>query len=380
MRRLFIEAGGRSAAGLRETIMTKRLWSLAFVLLGLILPARGHDPGLSSLSLTLDGQRLRATMVFSPSDLSHLAPLDENRDGEASRAEFEAAAETLRAAAAGLLDVRSPKTRFAAESAEVYREDSESIRFQLEFDLGEVSQLSVRSSALGSMPVGHRQLAVVKWGDGSQKITRLLDADNDTLQAPLRSSAPSPGSETRLAGRFFLLGVEHILTGYDHLLFLLGLLLVVGSFAEAAKIVTSFTLAHSATLALSVLDAVHLPGGLVEPLIALSVIFIGVENLARRRIANRWLLTTGFGLLHGLGFASALRESMAEASATSVAWPLLHFNLGVEAGQLTIAALAMPLIWGLSRRPLYRPRYLPALSLSVAALGAFWLVERLWFG
>jgi HupE / UreJ protein len=117
----------------------------------------------------------------------------------------------------------------------------------------------------------------------------------------------------------------------------------------ALRIVTSFTLAHSLTLALATMELVRLPSVWVESLIALSIVYVGVENILRRDPTRRWLLTFGFGLVHGFGFASVLQDLGIGAGGGPAAIPLLSFNLGVEAGQLAIVALVLPLTWAGSR-------------------------------
>ena len=120
--------------------------------------------------------------------------------------------------------------------------------------------------------------------------------------------------------QFLRLGVEHMITGYDHVLFLFALLIVGNSVRSAAKLITSFTVAHSITLALATFNVVHLPPHVVEPLIAISIIYVGLENLWHRHLQHRWLLTFGFGLIHGLGFASVLRDT-----GIGGAEPLYHY-------------------------------------------------------
>ena len=135
-------------------------------------------------------------------------------------------------------------------------------------------------------------------------------------------------------------------------------------------------MAHSLTLALATFDLVRIPPGVVEPLIAASILYVGLENLLRRDPKHRSLLTFGFGLVHGLGFASVLRELGIGAGGGASVMPLLAFNLGVEAGQISVAALVLPLIW---RAHLLRggsPRFATACSALVALAGAFWLWER----
>ena len=173
-----------------------------------------------------------------------------------------------------------------------------------------------------------------------------------------------------------MLGVEHILTGYDHLAFLLGLLIVGGSLRSVLKIITSFTVAHSITLALATLGVINFSPTITEPLIAASIIYVGLENIWRGGSDSRWLLALGFGLIHGCGFATALKELGIGSNGSGVALPLLSFNLGVELGQIAIAALILPMVWRLNARPSFAPRLVPACSLVIAVLGGFWLVQR----
>jgi hydrogenase/urease accessory protein HupE len=178
--------------------------------------------------------------------------------------------------------------------------------------------------------------------------------------------------------RYARLGVEHILTGVDHLLFLLGLLVACRRFRTVAAIVTCFTVAHSVTLALAALDVVTLSSRVVEPLIAATIVFVGAENLVRGdEPRGRWLLAFVFGLVHGLGFAGALKEIGLGAGGTSIAGPLVAFNLGVELGQLAVAAPLLFVIWKLRRLPWFSRHGARAVSLIVAAVGLVWLAQRL---
>jgi hydrogenase/urease accessory protein HupE len=182
-------------------------------------------------------------------------------------------------------------------------------------------------------------------------------------------------------GAFLRLGVTHIWTGYDHLLFLLGLLVVCRSFRSMIVIISSFTVAHSITLALATLDLVHLPGRLVESIIAGSILYVGVENLWRRGAEpkGRWAVTFVFGLVHGLGFAGVLRTLGVGTNGAGIALPLFAFNLGVELGQIAIAAVLLPLVLQLRRSPAFLHRGIPVLSGLVAALGLYWLLDRAFF-
>ena len=179
--------------------------------------------------------------------------------------------------------------------------------------------------------------------------------------------------------KFVPAGVHHILIGPDHLMFLIGLLLLGGSAKQLLAVVTAFTLAHSITLSLAVLNVVTPPGRLVEPIIALSIVYVGVDNLMSRggKDVRVWIAMI-FGLIHGFGFASVLREMGLPSGA--LGWSLFSFNLGVEFGQLAVVlAVAVMLSAIRARSAVVGERVVVAGSIAVIAAGAFWFVERVFF-
>jgi len=186
---------------------------------------------------------------------------------------------------------------------------------------------------------------------------------------------PSSNSQPSImgsVGRFIKLGVEHIFLGYDHICFLLALL-VVSRFREMLKIITSFTVAHSITLIVAGLGIARLPSRLVECGIALTIIYVAFDNLRRKSTAHRWLLTFGFGLVHGFGFAGVLSEL--GLPAVGRVRCLLAFNIGVEIGQLAIVSVALPILWLLAKRQL-QARVAFAVSVIVGLFGTGWFIER----
>ncbi len=171
---------------------------------------------------------------------------------------------------------------------------------------------------------------------------------------------------------FFELGVEHIFLGYDHILFLLSLL-IVSRFGELIKIVTSFTVAHTITLILATLDMVQLPSRLVESAIAATIVYVAVENFWVQSTAHRWKLTFFCGLIHGFGFAGVLRELGLPTQ--GLVRSLVAFNIGVEAGQLLIVAALLPLVMLLARWR-YGKQAQKVISAAIALCGACWFVDR----
>lgn len=178
------------------------------------------------------------------------------------------------------------------------------------------------------------------------------------------------------AGGFVLMGIEHILTGYDHMLFLLSLLMVGATLPQLLKIVTAFTVAHSITLSLAVLGIVDLPSRWVESAIALSITYVAAENVLRGRasLGSRWLVTFGFGLVHGLGFASALTEL--HLPRANLAASLVGFNLGVEIGQVSVILLATLTLNAILQYG-WAPAFRRWVSAAAALIGFVWFVQRM---
>lgn len=170
------------------------------------------------------------------------------------------------------------------------------------------------------------------------------------------------------------LGMLHILTGYDHLLFLLALLLRKQTFKQYAAIITSFTIAHSITISLAVLGVITFPSRFVESVIAFSIVYVALENIFRKEIRHRWGLTFLFGLIHGLGFANILKEM--NIPKADLALALVNFNIGIEVVQLALVLLVLPLLTYMFRLK-SSGLIIKAGSIIVAALGAFWLIERI---
>lgn len=207
---------------------------------------------------------------------------------------------------------------------------------------------------------------------GGAKADPAHDGEADPRQA--RADQAESASDAGSFSRFFALGVEHIWTGYDHLLFLFAVLLAGGGLARLAAIVTSFTVAHSITLGAAATGLVLLPVAPVEAVIALSIVYVAAENILGRGADRRALVTFAFGLIHGFGFASVLAETALPAG--EVVIPLLAFNLGVEAGQLAVLLAVVPLLAIILRGPRAHAVKV-ALSAVIALCGAAWAFERL---
>ena len=240
--------------------------------------------------------------------------------------------------------------------------------------------LRLTARHISRLAYGYGAMLTVQAESGAVLGTKLLMSDDTVLEVQLPAMGTAPVAAPGAAGLFlpFLhLGIEHILTGYDHLLFLCGLLIACRRAKSMVIIVTCFTLAHSITLALAALNVMNVPSTIVEPLIAASIVFVGVENLLRREEPKgRWLLTFGFGLIHGFGFAGALRAAGLGSAGSALAVPLFSFNLGVELGQLAVIGVLLPVYLKTRDRPAFTRIVRPVISLLVALAGLWWLLQR----
>jgi hydrogenase/urease accessory protein HupE len=238
------------------------------------------------------------------------------------------------------------------------------------------ARLVVRLEIFDDLSHGHRHEAHVR--SGAFALDELCFRQHAEFEVPPSSSdAPSDATRTASALGFARMGLEHILSGYDHLLFLFALVIVGGSVWSLLRVVSAFTAAHSITLALAVIGIVSPAPRIVEPAIALSIAYVGMENLWRRDLDKRWRITFLFGLVHGFGFAGALTD--VNLPRAEVPWALVSFNVGVELGQLLLLALVWPVVGRLRRWQKFDRRLVPAFSFCIAMVGAAWFVERATF-
>ena len=325
----------------------------------------GGTTGYASVTISRTTVRYRVTLPTSalPSDLAETL----RRAQEGGRPDREKLLDLLRTRIA----LRAGATRCEPGPGEVEAAafDAPSVTMQVDFACGAmVRELTVRDDVFDVLGPNHHTLAKVEAPGGTQQFA--FTPDNREA----RFAVGDRGGSARETGSFLALGIEHILTGYDHLLFLLGLLLTGGGLLALTKIITAFTIAHSVTLSLAVLDVVSLPDRLIEAVIALSIAYVAAENLFDNpTVSRRWLVSFGFGLVHGFGFSSALRELGLPAHGLLLS--LFGFNLGVEVGQALVVAICLPLLL-LLRRTQWEKRAVLTSSLLIFLIGLALFVER----
>lgn len=252
--------------------------------------------------------------------------------------------------------------------------------------LGEMAMISTFTIACAN-PVAGRMIGLSNFSAAQTDVLvrvaplgRPVQALRLTASEPLVEIAAKPDA-WQVARTYFVIGVEHIVFGYDHLLFVVALVLLLSRLRTIAIAVTSFTVAHSITLIGTTLGLLGLPQRPVEAIIALSIVFLAVEIVKKKdgmpRLSERlpWVVAFLFGLLHGFGFAGALKEIGLPEGEVPTA--LLTFNLGVEAGQLLIVAATLGWLWTLQRfQPHWTRPAIRASSYAIGAVASMWLLER----
>jgi hydrogenase/urease accessory protein HupE len=329
-----------------------------------------HAPGLSSADVVLTSTGVDANITFALQDIEAFSPMDSDGDADISPAEYDNAKPHIAALIAKELEFTvNDQIVEPISNGEVTFDDKNNAHVKLRYEPA-ATHLKMVMLLLKKLPEGHKQYVTIKDAEGKSLSEKMLTQEDNAIELDINAQDGSMFKD------FLVLGIEHILTGYDHLLFLFALLMVTRNFWSAVGIITFFTIAHSITLGLAGLGLVTLPSSVVEPLIAATIIYVGLENLISKEPKGRRLLTFSFGLIHGFGFASVLEEMGISSIETGILVPLFSFNFGVEIGQIVVTSLVLPFIWWLHKKPSIEKYFLPVCSTIVSIAGAIWLLQR----
>jgi hydrogenase/urease accessory protein HupE len=352
---------------------------LCGTILGIGTSAHAHQVNLSTARVILRGDRTVALEVaLKGSDADRLAGthvFDVQRDQVDPARVAESAAAIVAYVNAHIAVTALDGTACVPDAAALVP-DGDGVIFRATFSCRDLTgDIVYRSTVLTATDPSARQAVLI--GEGENAPQALLDADNTTITL----SAPAPSLSSTMQ-RYLVTGVAHIFGGYDHIAFLVAVVLWARRLVPVIKIVTAFTIAHSITLSLAALNIVVIPASVVEPAIAASIVFVAMENFFSRDIDGRWRVAFAFGLVHGFGFASALREVGLPANAVVVA--LAAFNVGVEIGQVAIVSIVVPSLIALDRlvsfdrtKPERAASLVYTLSALIGLLGSYWLLTRM---
>lgn len=372
--------------------------------------ARAHLPDTSYARIRIEREQISTKLTYDITSLVRILPsLDANKDHRLTRDELLNAVPSisgfLKANVAFELDAEPcdfgelQPVSWPLEASEAiaegdYHAATSLITFNFAKSLAKApSDIWFRFDFFESLGLRHTVLGAIEHAGNTDEVlfsvfepdyffdTAYVAMEQSNITSPETAAYKTESQNSKRRGnesiwvrlkQFFVFGVEHILIGYDHILFLLSLI-VVSRFGELVKIVTAFTIAHSITLTLATLRWVDVPATLVEALIAATIVYTAIENFWIRETSGRWKLTFLFGLIHGFGFAGVLREL--QLPAQGFVRSLLAFNLGVEVGQLVIVVLlALPIAW-LTRQK-HGKHFQHAISAIIALFGLGWFLDR----
>jgi hypothetical protein len=358
---------------------------LLIILTLAIFPVRAtwaHTQSYGFLSVTLGATSAQGRLELAVRDVDRIHDLDADRNGEITWGEFRSRESEIMAASLDRISIGAPDApcRLAGEPAMINSRGGESyIVFPFSGTCpAQSGPVMIGYDLLFASDAQHRGLIAVTTSQGTQTFV---------VTPAAKSVSVDPGQTGGLGQllAFVAHGAHHIWIGYDHILFLITLL--IGTFAvsgsarpvkeniyDAIKVVTAFTLSHSLTLGLAAFGILSIPTKLTESLIAITIALAALNNIWPLVSRRLWVVAFGFGLVHGLGFANVLAEL--DLPRESLLAALFAFNLGVELGQLAIVFAALPLIIFVTRQRSVDRLALPAANLAIAAVGALWFADR----
>jgi hydrogenase/urease accessory protein HupE len=353
--------------------MRTSLLRATVTLLAFAAPASAHPVPFSYLDLRVQSNEIDGTLVAHIYDIAHdlnVSPMERLLDPGVVSQVSDAFAAMMSPRLQVLADGRVLTPEWSQAEA---LPDRQSVRIRIKYPARATAGVVTVRAELFPYDPAHQTFLNVYEGDG------LTQAILDRNRAEFEYFAGTRQGVFAVVKKFVPAGIHHILIGPDHLLFLVGLLLLGGTIRQLAYVVTAFTVAHSITLSLAALNLVSPPARIIEPAIALSIVYIGADNLLVRegRDVRAWI-AFGFGFIHGFGFANVLREM--DLPSRALGWSLFSFNIGVEIGQLFVVAVVGTAFFALRSRSEIAGRQLAfAGSIVVIATGAFWFVQRVFF-
>lgn len=351
------------------------LLPLIALVLGTVRPTHAHSVGISRGNYRLLGSHVEVELIFARPEMASAVPrLDPNRDGVVSARALTEAQDAIAETVLHGIAVQAPAGPCVGTLQDVVLTEEDGLTIRAVYRCREVPEaLSLQPQFFQALSHGHRHLAMVT--TASTTLRAIVYEGNASVRFPApRDTQAAQVTLDMMVWSLWRLGIEHILTGYDHLVFLFGLILVGGRLRQLLGVVTAFTVAHSITLGLAALGVWVPSPRVIEPAIALSIAYVGVENWFIKDASRRWLITFPFGLIHGFGFAGALQEIALPAGQIPLA--LVAFNTGVEVGQIAVLSAVLPGVLWLRRQQWFTKHGVKGLSTGVAVAGAWWFVTR----
>ncbi len=363
--RYFIHSKMRIFAAMHQWLPLLSRLILALVAASLFcVTARAHDVSQSDSKIEIHGHEVHVTFRLN---LLELGYVDTNGDGLISYDELDNSIARVYAAVKQHYLLHGPDLPIQVTLEKYSVVEGHVVDMELDYQFAnDVTKLQVTSTLHQITQPTHEHLTSANLNGTVHEA--VLNAAN-----PSTVFAASDSATLKTFGNFVRLGIMHIFTGYDHLAFLVGLLIVTTNLQSLIKIITSFTVAHSITLALATFNLVVIPSRWTESLIALSIAYVAAENIWGKRAVERYFIAFAFGLIHGFGFSNVLREM--DLARAHLALSLFSFNLGVEIGQLTFVLALFPLVVYMTSST-WKRQFQVSVSTAVLCLAVYWFMQR----
>jgi len=365
------------------------LFALSWFVLGILpTPVGAHTTAAGYSDITVESKAMEYHLSFPEKDLIKILPVDQDGDGKLSDEELSNSTDEIASVVDDNLIVTGDgklATGIVKGAQHEKRASLDMIGLDVTYSFpASIGTFLVQYNFFwySGIDANHSNYATIDVG--GQTIQQVLGSQNSIIQihGPSAAIAADQGNANTNAssswaetlGTYTWMGMKHIWSGIDHMLFVFGLLLV--SYRNPRNIIaliSAFTVGHCITLVLSSLEIAYLSPKIVEPLIALSILYIAVENIWRKQESKRVFVTLLFGLVHGFGFAEVLRGTLSG----NMALPLFSFNLGVEIGQLAVVAVCIPLLKFATSRIPSKIHWTHFASGLIGCFGLFWFIERI---
>ncbi|MBS4215021.1 HupE/UreJ family protein [Neobacillus rhizophilus] len=347
--------------------------------------AEAHSGSIGYSEVKIEGNKVSYDLYLLADLLGGLLNIDANQDGYMKEDEIAQSKTSIEQFVLKNLTVNNNGLQGKAtinDISLVKRSNLSMFRIKIEFVFKEpVQEYEIDYFIFfNGVDMNHQNFATIHNGD--QVIENIFTKDHTVLQGntylkkekTTGETVETSNNQNKVIGfwQYVLMGMEHIWSGIDHLLFLFGLLLAKGNFRDYVKTLTAFTIGHCLTLALAATETVFIPSTNIEPLIALSIVYVAIQNIWSKSFKWRWLVGLGFGLIHGFGFAELLIGKLG----SHFVLPLFSFNLGVEFGQIVVLIIFIPFIWYLQKARWQR-QFVNSFSTVISGIGLYWFIDRI---
>ncbi|WP_413303473.1 HupE/UreJ family protein [Bacillus sp. 1P10SD] len=360
---------------------------LVFMIVSIIQPhtANAHSGSVGYSEVTIEGNKVTYDLFLLADLLGGLLDLDKDQDGYMNEDEIQQSKQVIEQYIFQNLSVINNGFKGQVIMKDIKpttRANLPMFRIELEYVFEEpVEEYEIAYSIFytKNIDINHQNFLTVHIGD--QVVEKIFTKNKNIFQGNAKLKKFYSGNKYLEEGKskdkmlgfwdYVVMGMKHIWSGIDHMLFIFGLLLTRGTYRDYLKTLTAFTVGHCITLALAATGTLLIPSSIIEPLIALSIVYVAVENIFSKNFKWRWVITFLFGLIHGFGFAELLIGKLE----TNIFLPLFSFNLGVEIGQIVVLMIMLPFIWYLQKIR-WQMKVVYSLSSIISVIGLYWFMDR----